>query len=100
MDGVEVQWEKKAILEVEKDQSRTAHLGEVTVRRTARLRGDKAGRRGDQARIEDLSKPLLILCPPCGHLQSISADISMGGHQDDQTYKPENWSLLLLLQCD
>ena len=79
VDGVEVQWERKAILEVEKEQSRTAHLGEVPVRRTARLRGDKAGRRGDQARIEDLSKPLLILCPPCGHLQSISADISMGG---------------------
>ena len=79
VDGVEVQWERKEILEVEKEHSRTAHLGEVPVRRTVRLRGDKAGRRNDQARVEDLSKPLLILCPPCGHLQSISADISLGG---------------------
>ena len=79
VDGVVVQWEKKAIVEVEKQHSRTAHLGVVPVRRTARMRGDKAGRRGDQARMEDLSKPLLIVCPPCGHLQSISADISMGG---------------------
>ena len=79
VDGLEVQWEKKAIVEVEKEHSRTAHLDKVPLRRTTRLRGDKAGRRGDQARVEDLSKPLLILCSPCGHLQCISVDICMGG---------------------
>ena len=79
VDGLKVEWEEKVIIEVSKEESRTAHLGHVPVRRTSRLRGNRAGRNGDQARVEDLSKPLLIICSPCGHLQSISVDISMGG---------------------
>ena len=79
VDGLKVEWEEKVIVEVPKEESRTAHLGNVPVRRTSRLRGNRAGRKGDQARVEDLSRPLLIICSPCGHLQSISADLSMGG---------------------
>ena len=79
VDGLKVHWEEKVIVEVSKEESKTAHLGKVAVKRTTRLRGNKAGREKDQARVEDLSRPLLIICTPCGHLQSISADISMGG---------------------
>ena len=48
-------------------------------RRTARTRGRGAGQLKDQERVEDLNKPLLLISQPCGHIISISTDISIKG---------------------
>jgi hypothetical protein len=48
-------------------------------RRTSRNRGWAAGQRGDQERVEDLAKPVLLLAQPCGHTVSISADVALKG---------------------
>jgi hypothetical protein len=79
VDGKVVSWERKRVVLVTREEGRTGHLGAVPVRRTARARGDMAGRGGDQARLEDLGKPVLIVCQPCGHLQSIAVDLNMSG---------------------
>lgn len=79
VDGKVVSWERKRVVLVTREEGRTGHLGAVPVRRTARARGDMAGRGGDQARLEDLGKPILIVCQPCGHLQSIAVDLNMSG---------------------
>ena len=48
-------------------------------RHTARQAGRGAGQLGDQQRVEDLSKPILLVSQPCGHIISISTDISIKG---------------------
>ena len=48
-------------------------------RRTSRDSGWGAGQHGDQERVEDLAKPVLLIAQPCGHTVSISADISLKG---------------------
>ena len=48
-------------------------------RRTPRQPGRGAGQLGDQMRVEDLNKPLLLVAKPCGHIISISTDIDVSG---------------------
>ena len=48
-------------------------------RRTQRKSGRGAGAQDDQTRVEDLSKPVLLVAQPCGHTISIAADISLKG---------------------
>ena len=72
-----ISWERKKVVEVPREAG-PQWLATVAVRRTKRIRGFKAGRGGDQERVEDLSKPLLVVAHPCGQLQAISCDVQMG----------------------
>ena len=54
-------------------------IGSDVERRTKRKTGWGAGQHGDQLRVEDLNKPVLIVSMPCGHLVSISTDIALKG---------------------
>ena len=51
----------------------------VEGRRTTRQAGRGAGQLGDQMRVEDLNKPLIMVSQPCGHIISISTDIDVSG---------------------
>ena len=78
VDGQKVRWERKLVVMVPRE-SGPQFLAAVAVRRTGRQSGFRAGRGGDQARLEDLAKPVLVVAHACGHLQAISADIQMAG---------------------
>ena len=54
-------------------------LANVKVRRTKRSRGRGAGQAGDQDRVEDLKKPILMVATQCGHTFSISVDFHLTG---------------------
>ena len=54
-------------------------IGSDVERRTARRAGWGAGQQGDQLRVEDLQKPVLLVAKPCGHIVSISTDIALKG---------------------
>ena len=54
-------------------------VGSDVERRTTRKTGWGAGQHNDQLRVEDLSKPILLVSMPCGHVVSISTDIALKG---------------------
>ena len=54
-------------------------IGSDVERGTARRAGWGAGQKGDQLRVEDLQKPVLLVAKPCGHIVSISTDIALKG---------------------
>ena len=54
-------------------------IGSDVERRTARKTGWGASQQGDQLRVEDLQKPVLLVAKPCGHIVSISTDIALKG---------------------
>lgn len=78
VNGRRVEWERLRLVMVLREEG-PAYLAKVKVRLTKRRRGFMAGRGGDQARQEDLHKPVLVVGHPCGHNQAISVDFQMAG---------------------
>ena len=72
------QWGPKSLKLVPREEG-SEKLSRVKVRRTIRNKGRGGGTEGDQERVEDLRKPVIMLALPCGHIQSFSVDFSLCG---------------------
>ena len=70
----------RKIIDPQVEERRSFSLVGVDVeKRTKRNQGWGAGQHGDQRRMEDLDKPVLLVSMPCGHVVSISTDIALKG---------------------